>query len=55
MGITRIYLKLRKILLINPKINIHKSKYVPVNLDKFQLKNKYIAFSELEIIKLLLK
>ncbi len=35
----------KKILLINPKINIHKSKYVPVNLDKFQLKNKYIAFS----------
>tara|TARA_Y100001970_G_C14256763_1_gene876089 strand:+ start:3132 stop:4061 length:930 start_codon:yes stop_codon:yes gene_type:complete len=35
----------KKILSLNPKINIHKGKYTPVNLDKFELNSKYIAFS----------
>ena len=34
-----------KILNINPSINIHEGKYVPINLKDFNLKNNYLAFS----------
>jgi tetraacyldisaccharide 4'-kinase len=35
----------KNILEINPKINIYIGKYVPLNLDEFDKKNKYLAFS----------
>ncbi len=34
-----------KILNINPSINIHVGKYVPINLKDFNLNNNYLAFS----------
>jgi len=34
-----------EILNINPSINIHEGKYVPINLKDFNLKNNYLAFS----------
>ena len=34
-----------QILKINPKINIHIGKYVPLNLDEFDNNNKYLVFS----------
>ena len=34
-----------EILSLNPKIKIHFGKYVPLNLDRFNLKKKYLAFS----------
>ena len=33
------------ILNINPSINIHEGKYIPLNLKNFNLKNNYLAFS----------
>ena len=35
----------KNILEINPKINIYVGKYVPLNLDEFDKKSKYLAFS----------
>ena len=35
----------KEILEINPKINIYNCKYVPLNLEDFDLKNNYLAFS----------
>ena len=35
----------KKALKINPNINIHKSKYVPKNLNEFNINNNYIVFS----------
>ncbi len=35
----------KRVLKINPKIIVHKSKYVPSNLNEFNLKDNYIAFS----------
>ena len=35
----------KKILEINPKINIYIGKYIPLNLDEFDKKSKYLAFS----------
>jgi tetraacyldisaccharide 4'-kinase len=34
-----------QILNIHPKINIHEGKYVPTNLNEFELNDEYIAFS----------
>ena len=34
-----------QILKINTKINIHVGKYIPLNLNEFNLKNDYLAFS----------
>ena len=35
----------KKALKINPNINIHKSKYIPKNLNEFNINNNYLAFS----------
>ena len=35
----------KKILETNPKVNIHIGKYVPENLEKFNINEKYLAFS----------
>ena len=35
----------RKALKINPNINIHKSKYIPKNLNEFNINNNYLVFS----------
>ena len=35
----------KQIIMINPKINIYVGKYVPLNLDEFDKKNKYLVFS----------
>ncbi len=35
----------KKVFKINPKIIIHKSKYVPTNLNEFNLEDAYLAFS----------
>ncbi len=35
----------KKALKINPEINIHKSKYVPTNLNEFNINNSYLVFS----------
>ena len=35
----------KKILRINPKINIYKGKYVPTNLNEFNLNSNYLVFS----------
>ena len=35
----------KKALKINPNINIHKSKYIPKNLNEFNLNNNYLVFS----------
>ena len=38
------YLK-KKILNVNPKININVGKYIPENLDEFNIEDKYLVFS----------
>ena len=35
----------KKALKINPNINIHKSKYIPKNLNEFNINNNYLVFS----------
>ena len=35
----------KKALKINPNINIHKSKYIPKNLNEFNINNNYLIFS----------
>ena len=35
----------KKALKINPNINIHKSKYIPKNLDEFNINSNYLVFS----------
>ena len=35
----------KKILETNPKVNIHIGKYVPENLEKFNINEKYLVFS----------
>ena len=35
----------KKALKINPNINIHKSKYIPKNLNEFNINSNYLAFS----------
>ena len=35
----------KKALKINPNINIHKSKYIPKNLNEFNISNNYLVFS----------
>ena len=35
----------KKILETNPKVNVHIGKYVPENLEKFNINEKYLVFS----------